>query len=190
MVVFEEGLPRKSDYRKFRLRGIGAEPDDFASMREVVGRRYRRLLEEGKELPDLVLVDGGKGQLGAATSALDELGLGSQPVASLAKREEVIFLPGRDEPVRLPRSSPVLQLVQRVRDEAHRFAIGYHRQARKRRTLHSALDDIPGIGPARRRMLLARFGSVRGVRGASLEELALVVGPAVAARVRSHLVRS
>ncbi len=188
MVVFEEGLPRKADYRKFRLRGVGSDPDDFASMREVVGRRYRRLLEEGKDLPDLVVVDGGKGQLSAATGALEELGLGSQPVASLAKKEEAIYLPGRAEPVRLPRSSPVLQLMQRVRDEAHRFALGYHRQTRKRRTLHSALEDIPGVGPARRRKLLARFGSVRGVRGASLEELALVVGPATAARVRSHLV--
>jgi excinuclease ABC subunit C len=188
LVVFEDGLPRKSDYRKFKVRGIGKEPDDFAAMREVVCRRYRRLLEEGKDLPELVLVDGGRGQLGAAMSALEELGLGHQPVASLAKKEELIFLPGREEPVRLPHSSPVLQLVQRVRDEAHRFAVGFHRQTRSRRTFHSALDDIPGVGPARRRKLLSRFGSLRGVRAASLEELAAVVGKGTAARVRAALV--
>ena len=148
MVCFEDGLPKKSDYRKFRIRGVGGAPDDFASMREVVGRRYKRLLEEGKELPDLVLIDGGKGQLGAAMEALEELGLGDQPVASLAKREELIFVPGRDEPIALPRNSPVLQLVQRVRDEAHRFAVGYPPQgAVAARTLRSELDDIPGVGP-------------------------------------------
>jgi excinuclease ABC subunit C len=185
MVVFEDGQARKSDYRKFRVRGIGDVPDDFASMREVVGRRYRRLLEEGKELPDLVLIDGGKGQLSAATEALAELGLGDQPVASLAKREELIFVPGRDEPVALPRSSPVLQFVQRVRDEAHRFAIGFHRQTRSKRTLRSELDDIPGIGPIKRRKLLSRFGSLRGVRGASVEELASAVGRTTAERIRA-----
>ena len=122
MVVFEDARPRKSDYRKFRVRGLGGTPDDFAAMREVVSRRYRRVLEEGGEMPDLILIDGGKGQLGAATAALEELGLGHQPVASLAKREELIFLPSREEPLALPHSSPVLQLVQRVRDEAHRCA--------------------------------------------------------------------
>ncbi len=186
MVVFEAGLPKKSDYRKFRVKGVSGAPDDFASMREVVGRRYRRLLEEGKELPDLVLIDGGKGQLGAAVSALEELGLGDQPVASLAKREELIFVRGRDEPIALPRSSPVLQLVQRVRDEAHRFAIGFHRQARSSRTIRSELDDVPGIGPAKRRKLLSVFGSVRGVRGATEAELAAVVGKAMAARLRAR----
>jgi len=186
MVVFEDGLPKKSDYRKFRVKGVTGAPDDFASMREVVGRRYRRLLEEGKDLPDLVLVDGGKGQLHAAQAALEELGLGDEPLASLAKKEELIFLPGREDPVTLPRSSPVLQLVQRVRDEAHRFAIGFHRKARAMRTLRSELDEIPGVGPATRRKLLSRFGSVRGVRGATEAELGAVVGPATAARVRSH----
>jgi excinuclease ABC subunit C len=189
MVVFEDGLAKKSDYRKFRVRGIGDVPDDFASMREVVGRRYRRLLEEGKELPDLVLIDGGKGQLSAATEALAELGLGDQPVASLAKREELIFVPGRDEPVALPRSSPVLQFVQRVRDEAHRFAIGFHRQTRSKRTLRSELDDIPGVGPIKRRKLLSRFGSLRGVRGASVEELTSAVGRTTAERIRAWLER-
>jgi excinuclease ABC subunit C len=186
MVSFLDGLPRKADYRKFRVKGVTEGPDDFASMREVVGRRYKRLLEEGKELPDLVLIDGGKGQLSAASEALDVLGLGEQPVASLAKKEELIFVRGRDEPIVLPRSSPVLQLVQRVRDEAHRFAVGFHRRTRSRRTLRSELDDIPGIGPSKRRKLLSRFGSVRGVRGASEAELALVVGKVTASRIRRH----
>jgi excinuclease ABC subunit C len=189
MVVFEDGRPKKSDYRKFRVRGVSGAPDDFASMREVVGRRYRRLLEEGKDLPDLVLIDGGKGQLGAATEALQELGLGHQPAASLAKKEELIFLPGREEPVALAHSSPVLQLVQRVRDEAHRFAVGFHRQARSKRTLRSELDDIPGIGPGRRRKLLSRFGSLRGVRGASEAELAAAVGKTTAQRVLAYFRR-
>jgi excinuclease ABC subunit C len=186
MVVFAGGLPKKSDYRKFRVRSVSGAPDDFAAMREVVGRRYRRLLEEGKDLPDLVLIDGGKGQLGAAVAALEELGLGDQPVASLAKREELIFVRGREGPIVLPRSSPVLQLVQRVRDEAHRFAIGFHRQTRASRTLRSELDDVPGVGPGKRRKLLSIFGSVRGVRGATEGELAAVVGKTTAARVRAH----
>ncbi len=186
MVVFEGGLPKKADYRKFRIKTVSGAPDDFASMREVVGRRYKRLLEEGKELPDLVLVDGGKGQLASAVAALEELGLGEQPVISLAKREELVFVRGKESPVALPRSSPVLQLVQRVRDEAHRFAIGFHRQVRSRRTIASELDDIPGIGPARRRKLLSAFGSLRGVRGASQAELSTVVGKATAARLRLH----
>jgi excinuclease ABC subunit C len=189
MVAFVDALPRKSDYRKFRVRGVSGAPDDFASMREVVGRRYRRLLEEGQELPDLVVVDGGKGQLGAAADALDELGLGEQPLASLAKREELIFVRGREQPIALPRTSPVLQLVQRVRDEAHRFAIGYHRKARSARTLRSELDDVPGIGPAKRRLLLSRFGSLRGVRGASEAELRQAVGKTTAARLRAHFER-
>jgi len=189
MVAFEDGLPKKSAYRRFRIRGVAGLPDDFASMREVVSRRYRRLLEEGKELPDLVLVDGGKGQLGAAVAALEELGLGEQPTASLAKREELLFVRGREDPIALPRSSPVLQLVQRVRDEAHRFAVTFHRQARSRRTLRSELDEIPGVGPTKRRKLLSRFGSTRGVRGASEAELAVAVGRATAARVRAHFHR-
>ena len=190
MVCFEDGLPRKADYRKFRVRGVAGAPDDFASMREVVGRRYRRLLEEGKDLPDLILIDGGEGQLHAAMAALAELGLGHQPIASLAKREELLLVPGRErDPIRLPHSSPVLQLVQRVRDEAHRFAIGFHRKTRSKRTIASVLDDIPGVGPARRRKLLSTFGSLRGVRGASLEELRASVGAATAARIRAHLDR-
>ena len=186
MVCFQDGLPKKSEYRKFRVRSVSGTPDDFAAMREVVGRRYRRLLEEGKELPDLVLIDGGKGQLGAAVAALEELGLGEQAVASLAKKEELIFVRGREAPIALPRHSPVLQLVQRVRDEAHRFAVGYHRKARSARTLRSALDDVPGIGPSTRRKLLSRFGSLRGVRAASEVELASAVGKRTAARIVAH----
>ncbi len=186
MVCFVAGQPKKADYRKFRVKGLSGAPDDFASMREVVGRRYRRLLEEGRELPDLVLIDGGRGQLSSALEALEELGLGDQPVASLAKQEELIFVAGRSEPIALPRHSPVLQLVQRVRDEAHRFAVGFHRQARSARTLRSELDDVPGIGPVLRRRLLSRFGSLRGVRSASEAELAAAVGPAAARRLRQH----
>jgi excinuclease ABC subunit C len=186
MVCFEDGLPKKSEYRKFRIRSVTGAPDDFQSMREVVGRRYKRLLEENRDLPDLVLIDGGKGQLGAALQALDELGLGEQAIASLAKRDEELYVPGREEPIRLPRSSPVLQLMQRLRDEAHRFAIGFHRQARSARTLTSEVDEIPGVGPVTRRKLLSRFGSVRGVRQATEQELATIVGRKVAAKIRAH----
>jgi excinuclease ABC subunit C len=189
MVCFVDGVAKKSEYRKFRVRSVSGAPDDFASMREVVGRRYRRLLEEGSDLPELVLIDGGPGQLGAAVDALEELGLGAQPVASLAKREELIFVRGHGEPIALPHASPVLQLVQRVRDEAHRFAITFHRQSRAKRTLHSELDDIPGVGPTKRKRLLTRFGSVRGVRGASVEELSQAVGRGVAERIRAHFDR-
>jgi excinuclease ABC subunit C len=190
MVCFVDGLPRKADYRKFKVRGVSGVPDDFASMREVVGRRYRRLLEESRDLPERVLIDGGKGQLAAAVDALEELGLGDQPVASLAKQQEEIFVRGRVAPIVLAHSSPILQLVQRVRDEAHRFAVGFHRQTRGKRTLHSELDDVPGIGPERRRRLLSRFGSLRAVRAASAEELAAVVGAAVARRIRAHFERA
>jgi excinuclease ABC subunit C len=186
MVCFEEGAPRKAAYRKYRIKGVAGSPDDFASMREVVERRYRRLLEEGRELPDLVLIDGGKGQLTAAVAALEELGIGDQPVVSLAKKEELVFTRERSEPLDLPRTSPALQLLQRIRDEAHRFAVGFHRQRRAKRTLRSELDEIQGVGPTRRRALLSRFGSVRGVRGASHAELAATVGAAVATRVRAH----
>ena len=135
MVVFEMAAPKKSDYRTFKVKTVVGAPDDFASMREVVGRRYRRLLEEGSDLPDLVLIDGGPGQLGAAAEALDELGLGELPLASLAKREEILHVRGREEPVVLDHSAPALQLMQAVRDEAHRFAVSYHRLLRGKRSL-------------------------------------------------------
>jgi len=189
MVCFVEGKPRKSDYRKFNIRTVEGLPDDFASMAEVVSRRYRRVCEEGSGLPDLVLIDGGKGQLGAAARALGELGLEGQPLASLAKEEELLHLPGRPDPVRLPRDSAALQLVQRVRDEAHRFAVTFHRQRRRRRTMASVLEHAPGIGPKRRKALLKTFGSLKGVIGASREDLAGVVGPATADRLLDFLKR-
>jgi excinuclease ABC subunit C len=186
LVVWEAGRPKRSDYRRFKIRTVEGN-DDFASMAEVVGRRYARLLKEGRALPDLVLIDGGKGQLSSALAVLERLGLGHMRVASIAKREEEIFLDIRSGPVRLPRDSPVLHLVQRIRDEAHRFAITFHRKLRTKRTIGTALTDIEGVGPRRARLLLRRFGSVRGVREAPVEALAAVVGPAVAEKVRRGL---
>jgi excinuclease ABC subunit C len=185
MVVWEGGKPRKSEYRSFNIRGVEG-PDDFASIAEAVLRRYRRRVAEDKPLPDLVLIDGGAGQLGAAVSALAQAGLPTLPVAAIAKREEEIHLQQRSEPVRAPRDSPGLQLVQRIRDEAHRFAVSRHRGRRRRRTLRTELTDIRGVGPATARRLLREFGSVKGVRDAAPEALERCVGPAVAAKVRSH----
>lgn len=190
LVVFEQGRPKRSDYRKFKIRTVSGRSDDFASLREVVLRRYRRVLEEGAEQPDLILIDGGKGQLHAALEALEELGLSHLPLASIAKKEELIFVKGRAEPIVLPRSSPALRLIQRVRDEAHRFAVTFHRDRRTRRDFRSVLDEVEGIGPRKKKLLLQRFGSVKGVQEASLEELAAVVGPALAGRLRQHLAQS
>ncbi|MDH3744274.1 MAG: excinuclease ABC subunit UvrC [Acidobacteriota bacterium] len=153
LVVFEHGKMRKSEYRSFNIRGLSG-PDDFAAIRQAVERRYRRRLEEVGEMPDLILIDGGRGQLNAALEALANLGVEETPVAGLAKREEEVYLVGNPEPLRLPRADPGLQLLQRVRDEAHRFARDRHRRRRKRKTLHSRLDDVAGIGPKRRRQLL------------------------------------
>jgi excinuclease ABC subunit C len=186
LVVWEAGRPKRSDYRRFRVKSVKGN-DDFASMAEVVGRRYVRSLREGKVLPDLVLIDGGKGQLASAVAVLESLGLGHLQVASLAKREEEIFLDGRRESIRVPRDSPVLHLVQRIRDEAHRFAITYHRRVRTRRTLTTELTGIEGIGPRRARMLLRRFGSVKGVREATVEALTQEVGSSLAERIRARL---
>ncbi len=186
MVVFEMALPRKSDYRTFKVKTVVGAPDDFASMREVVGRRYRRLLEEGSDLPDLVLIDGGLGQLGAAADALDELGLGELPLASLAKREEILYVRGRDQPVVLDHAAPALQLMQAVRDEAHRFAVKFHRKRRAKRTIASELNAIRGVGPKARSKLLRAFGSLKGVKAASEADLAAVVGPVLAARICAH----
>ncbi len=188
MVVFERGQPKRSDYRKFKIRSLEkGKPDDFAAMHEVVMRRYRRLLEEGGELPDLVLVDGGKGQLGAALEGLQELGLSHLPTVSLAKKEEWIFRPGEAEPLMLDRHSPALQLLQRTRDEAHRFAVTFHRQQRKARDLRSSLDSIPGIGPRNRKKLLIRFRSLKGVKAAELADLKAVLGEKLGARVHQHV---
>ncbi len=183
LVVFEGGRPRKSEYRLYRPRG--ARPgDDHAALAEVLGRRVRRLLREGRKLPDAVLVDGGRGQLAAAVRALREAGAGDLPVLSLAKREEEIYLPGKEEPLRLDRGDPLLHLLQQLRDEAHRFAVRGHRRARSRAEFRTVLAEIPGVGPVTARRLLAQFGSVDGVRRATEEALAAAVGPARARRIR------
>jgi excinuclease ABC subunit C len=196
MVVFEEGRPRTGEYRRFRIRTVQGQ-DDFASHREVLRRRFRRALEpeEGSaeelrwRMPDLVLIDGGRGQVSAARGVLDELGLHDLPVAGLAKEREELFLPGRPAPVLLPPSSSALFLVQRLRDEAHRFAITYHRQLRGRAVTRSALDEVPGVGPARKRALLRVFGSSKALRRASADEIAAVPGISrgLAERIRAHL---
>ena len=207
MVVFAKGAPYKSDYRRFKVQGRGAlgEPDDFASMREVLRRRFRRAVETAvpdpgrkarksdaawKILPDLLIVDGGKGQLGVAVDVLAEFELTEVvPVAGLAKQREELFLPGRPDSILLPPGSQGLFLVQRVRDEAHRFAITFHREQRGKAAVASQLDAIPGIGPVRRKALLSRFGSIDAIRGASMEELAAVPGMSAAAarQVRENL---
>jgi excinuclease ABC subunit C len=175
LVVWEDGKMNKSAYRKFKVMTV-LGVDDFASMREVVYRRYRRLKEEKKPMPSLVLIDGGLGQLHAAADALEELGFTTQPLASIAKREEVIYLYGNeDEPVVLDRRSPVLHLIQLIRDESHRFAVGYHRQRRAIRDRDSELLNIPGVGALTRQRLLAHFGSLRDVQQATAESLAAVV---------------
>lgn len=185
MVVCINGLMTKSEYRKFRVHGM-TSPDDFAAMRQVVGRRYRRLLQEERGLPDLVLIDGGKGQLQAARDALAELGLANLPVASLAKREEWLFVPDRSDPIVLPRTSPVLHLVQQIRDESHRFAVSYHRKRRSLRDITSMLEQIPGIGPKRKKRLLRNFGSLKRIEEASLAELIPFVGESVGGKIRQY----
>jgi excinuclease ABC subunit C len=223
MVVCEDGRMKRSEYRKFRIKGsalgirrsglagsmfarldpapetlgpVSAERrapsvdsrflDDFASMHEVVLRRYRKLLETGGAFPDLVLIDGGKGQLSAAYEALEELGLGSLVAVGIAKKEELLFTRDREDPIALSTESPALLLIQRIRDEAHRFAVTFHRQQRKTRDLRSELDEIGGIGPRRRKALLTAFGSVAGVRRAAREELARVIGVKGADAVLAH----
>jgi excinuclease ABC subunit C len=185
MVVCEDGRMRRADYRKFRIRGERSAPanDDFAAMHEVVLRRYRKLLEEGGPFPDLVVIDGGKGQLSAAYGALEALGLANLVAVGIAKKEELLFTRDTEDAIRLAANDPALLLLQRIRDEAHRFAVTFHRRARAMRDLRSELDGVPGIGPRRRRTLLTTFGSLAGVRRATREELAAVVGAKVADRV-------
>jgi excinuclease ABC subunit C len=186
LVVWEDGKMNKSAYRKFKVMTV-LGVDDFASMREVVYRRYRRLKEEKKPMPSLVLIDGGLGQLHAAADALEELGFTTQPLASIAKREEVIYLYGNeDEPVVLDRRSPVLHLIQLIRDESHRFAVGYHRQRRAMRDRDSELLNIPGVGALTRQRLLAHFGSLRDVQQATAESLASVVPRKTADSIWRH----
>jgi len=175
MVVLDRGKFDKNQYRVFNIRSV-AGADDFRSMAEAVDRRYRRLLEESKPLPDMILIDGGRGQLNAALTALNRLGIEGMTIAGLAKREEEIWVPDREEPIRLDRHDAALQLLQMVRDETHRFAVSSHRRRRSKRMLHSELEDLPGIGEKRRRLLLERFGSVSGVKQASEQDLINVLG--------------
>jgi excinuclease ABC subunit C len=192
MVVCEDGRMKRSEYRKFRIRGneIASAPravnDDFAAMYEVVLRRYRKLLETGGPFPDLILIDGGKGQLTSAYAALQQLGLGSLVAAGIAKKEELLFTRDREDAIAMPEESPALLLIQRIRDEAHRFAVTFHRASRTRRDLQSELDAIAGIGPRRRKALLTTFGSLAGVRRATREELMKVVGARFADAVLAH----
>jgi excinuclease ABC subunit C len=186
MVVWEDGRMKKSDYRKFIIRTVVGN-DDFASMHEVVTRRYSRLREESKPMPGLVLIDGGLGQLHAAAEALEAIGISDQPLAAIAKREEIIYVYGQeDEPVILDRFSPILHLIQSIRDEAHRFAVTFHRSRRNARTLTSELDAIHGVGAKSVQKLLKEFGSSELVRAAPEDRLAAVVGRAAARRVRAH----
>ncbi|HET6931993.1 MAG TPA: excinuclease ABC subunit UvrC, partial [Candidatus Acidoferrum sp.] len=195
MVVWENGRMKKSDYRKFIIRGDEApggreraQNDDFASMYEAVVRRYRRLQEEKKALPGLVLIDGGLGQLHAAAQALESLQIINQPMASIAKKEEILYVLGQeDEPVILERHSPVLHLIQQIRDETHRFAVGFHRQRRGARQTHTALLDIPGIGPRTSQRLLQRYGSVANLKRASAEELSRMLPRKMAEKIVQHL---
>jgi excinuclease ABC subunit C len=182
-VWFENGRPKRSEYRKFKI-AIFEGNDDFKSMHEVVTRYFTRRVTEELALPDLAVIDGGKGQLSAARAALDTLGITQIGLISLAKRDEEIFLPGRSDPVRLPRRSPALRMLQQARDEAHRFAVTFQRQKRSARTITSALLKIPGVGPTKRKSLLTAFGSVHGVREASVEQIAAVPGFSAASATR------
>ena len=195
MVVVEDGRPAKKEYRRFTIKTVEGS-NDFAMMQEVIGRRFRRAADVNDEhagkwtaLPDLVIVDGGKGQLNAALETLRELGVSGQPIVGLAKENEELFLPGRRDPVVLPRDSQALFLVQRVRDEAHRFAVSFHRQRRSKATFHSRLDDVPGVGPKRKQALIRRFGTVKAVKNATEQELTAVAGitPALAAQIKAAL---
>jgi excinuclease ABC subunit C len=192
MVVFDGGRPDPSAYRRFRIRSETPEANDVAMMREVLQRRFAREAKEGARFastPDLIVVDGGKPQLTAAEAALADIGVTGVPVAALAKREEELFVPGWDDPVVLPGGSPSLYLVKRVRDEAHRFAITYHRELRGKAMTASVLDEIPGVGPTRKQALVKAFGSVRRLRAASMEKIAQVkgIGPELAADVAEFL---
>jgi len=186
MVVWEDGAMKKSDYRKFQVKTVTGV-DDFASMREVIQRRYKRLQEDKKPFPSLILIDGGLGQLHAAYAALEEIGITLQPLASIAKREEIIYVYGQEnEPVVLDRRSPVLHLVQKIRDESHRFAVTYHRKRRQMRDRDSELLSIPGVGPRTRQRLIEHFGSVRGIKQAGPDALTAVVNAATAKRIRTY----
>jgi excinuclease ABC subunit C len=202
MVVWEEGRMKKSEYRKFIIRGdeagngatpgsdlpVLAQNDDFASMREAVTRRYRRLVEEKKPMPGFILIDGGLGQLHAAAQALESLQIINQPMASIAKKEEILYILGQeDEPCILDRHSPVLHLIQQIRDETHRFAVTFHRQRRGKRQTKTALSDVPGVGERTIQKLLREFGSVANLQRAGREKLGKVVGPKTAEKILAQL---
>jgi excinuclease ABC subunit C len=196
MVVCEDGRMKNREYRKYRVEGtvvpgqeLPAKPDDFAAMREVVQRRYQKVINDGGPFPDLILVDGGRGQLSAAYDALELIGLSHLVVVGIAKREELLFTRDGPEPTVLPTDDPGLLLLQRIRDEAHRFAVTFHRKARTMRDFQSALDGVSGIGPRRRRALLTAFGSLAGVRRATREELGAVVGAKTASAVLDYFNR-
>jgi excinuclease ABC subunit C len=195
MVVWESGRRKKSDYRKFIIRGqdagngcVPAQNDDFASMREAVTRRYRRLQEEKKPMPSLILIDGGIGQLHAAAEALEALQIINQPLASIAKKEEILYIYGQeDEPCVLDRHSPVLHLIQQIRDETHRFTVTFHRLRRGKRQTKSALSDVPGVGPQTARKLLREFGSVANIHRAGIEQVSKIVPRKRAEKILAHL---
>jgi excinuclease ABC subunit C len=190
MVVCENGEMKRSEYRKFKIESVKG-PDDFASMREVVHRQYENLLEKDDgRMPDLVLVDGGRGQLSAAAAALSDLGLETQAVAAIAKKEEILFMLGKEDPIVLPRESPILHLVQTLRDEAHRFAVSYHRKRLEMRDHTSELDGVPGIGEVRKKVLLRAFGSLERIRQAKYEELAPYVGPKTATKLIEYFAKN
>ena len=179
LVVFKNGRPKKKDYRKYKIKTV-AGPNDVASLQEVIRRRYTRRLEEKKALPDMILVDGGKGQLNAARGVLKDLGLGRLPIVSLAKKEEIIFTPSRKKGIRLERTSPALKLFQNIRDEAHRFALSFHRLRREKRSFESRLDRIPGLGKKRKAALLTKYKDLKEIKKAALEDLEKIIGRKVA----------
>ncbi|NHI91274.1 MAG: excinuclease ABC subunit UvrC [Candidatus Lokiarchaeota archaeon] len=169
LVIFENGIPKKEEYRRFKIRTVG--PNDYSMMQELIERRYSRILKENEKLPDLILIDGGLGQVNAAYEILTKLNIQNQPIIGIAKKEELIFKPKESKPIKLSRNSKALWLLQRIRDEAHRFAIAYHKKLRSKSTLTSILDNIPGIGEKRRNALLEHFGSINKIKNASIEEL-------------------
>jgi excinuclease ABC subunit C len=186
MVVWEEGKMRKGEYRSFNIKSVEGV-DDFRSLHEAVGRRYRRILEEVGAMPDLILIDGGRGQLNAALHALTELGVEETRIVSLAKREEEVYVPEEPEPRRWTRDDPALKLLQQIRDESHRFAVSRHRKRRNVRTLKSRLDELAGIGPRRKRLLIQTFGSLEGIKNATAEELQSALGAATGRKVYEQL---
>jgi excinuclease ABC subunit C len=193
MVVWEKGAMKKADYRKFQVKSVTGV-DDFASMREIIYRRYKKLFDNKEKLPSLILIDGGLGQLHAAADALTEIGLTTQPLASIAKREEIIYVHGQeDDPVVLDRRSPVLHVIQKIRDESHRFAVTYHRKRRQMRDRTSELDDIPGVGAITRQRLLEHFGSVRALKQTAEKNpdaLTAVVNKATAEKIRKFFAKT